>query len=385
MSKAKTIHRILWFLVKYTYAIYLKILFRVNVKWHKKPPKGAYLLVSNHSNKHDPFIIGGYLSTPINYMANVDGVDGFQKTFSTKIGCFNIKKGRADRVAFMKAMELLNKGYTVGIFPEGDRSWLGKTNEFSSVTVSLAKKTNTPILMAKSMGNYLSCPRWSDKVRRGKIFIEFDVIEKNEVKALSKDELYKKVFDFINVDDFANKKLESINYTGKNLAEGIENILWRCPNCNAEDSIIGQGDIILCKSCNTNFSIDGNQRIYNTKNILKEKGIKNVKDWYNWQVTFMKSEGFELLEDLDVEFIKEFEENKWESLGKGVLQFNKDGLKWNENNKKYSFLFSLDEILNIVDNFNEYSILNLKTERYKVVFNKTCNLKWTSLLDELKK
>ena len=385
MNKAKLTHRLLWYFIKHSYAIYLRILFKVKVKWHKKPPKkGGFLLVANHSNRHDPFIIGGYLYTPVNYMANVDGVGGFQKAFSKKIGCFNIKKGRADKSAFIEAINLLKNGYTVGIFPEGDRNWLGETGEFSSVTISLAKKTKKPILMARSEGNHLSCPRWSEKARRGNIFIEFDVISSDEIKTMSKDEIYKRVYDFIYTDDFENEKLSKIEYKGKDLAVGIQNLLWRCPSCNAEDNIIGEGDDIVCKSCNTKFQIDGNLRVSKTDKILAEKGIKNVKDWYNWQVSFMNKDNFELLEDNDVEFIREVEENQWELMGKGTLQLTKNGLKWDENNNKYSLFFSLDEIMKIVDNFNEYSILNLNTDRYKFYSNKTCSYKWTSQLNKLK-
>ncbi len=386
MNRAKLTHRLLWYFIKHSYAIYLRILFKVKVKWYNKPPnKDGFLLVANHSNRHDPFIIGGYLYTPVNYMANVDGVDGFQKAFSTKIGCFNIKKGRADKSAFIEAINLLKNGYTVGIFPEGDRSWLGETADFSSVTISLAKKTKKPILMARSEGNYLSCPRWSEKARRGNIFIEFDVISKDEIIKMSKDEIYKKVYDFISTDDFENEKLSKIKYKGKNLALGINNLLWRCPNCNTEDQIIGESDNIICKSCNTKFKIDGNLRVYHSENILTDKKIKNIKDWYNWQISFMNKTNFELLEDNEVEFIKEKEENKWESMGKGVLQLLENGIKWNENNNNYSLFFGLDEIMNIVDNFNEYSILNLNTGRYRFYTNKTCSYKWTSQLNELKK
>jgi 1-acyl-sn-glycerol-3-phosphate acyltransferase len=385
MNKAKLTHRSLWYFVKYTYAIYLRKLFRVKVKWHKKPPKnGGFLLVANHSNKHDPFIIGGYLFTPVNYMANVDGVGSFQKAFSKKIGCFNIKKGRADKSAFIEAINLLKNGYTVGIFPEGDRNWLGETGEFSSVTVSLAKKTNKPILMARSEGNHFSCPRWSDKPRRGNIFIEFDVISESEVKAMSKDEIYKRIYDFIYTDDFENKKLSNIEYKGKDLAVGIENILWRCPNCNTEDKLYGEKDDIVCKSCNTHYRIDGNLRVFNDDKILTNKNIKTVKDWYNWQISFMNKEQFEFMADSDVEFIKEIEENVWESLGKGTLKLTKQGLTWNENNGKYTFLFTLDEIMNIVDNFNQYSLLNLTTDRYKLFTGNTCSFKWTTQLNKLK-
>ena len=383
MRKAKFLHTILWRCVQMTYGVYLKLYFRTEVKWHTKPPKGAVLLVANHSNRNDPFIMGVRLRTPINYMANIDGVEGFREFFSTGIGCFNIKKGRADRQAFIQAMQLIKNGYSVGIFPEGDRNWLGETAEFSSATASIAKKMKVPVVMARFTGNYLSRPRWSDIPRRGRIFIEFDLIPAEEVAQLNKDEIHKRIAEYINHDDINDKKLSNIKFTGKDLAVGIENVLWKCPACGVEDEIIGTENTISCKKCNEEFIIDGNQRVTDDKDILSKVSINNVKDWYNWQVEDMKKQNADL-SDSDVELITETSENVWSSLGKGDITLNKNTIIWKNSSNNEVHEFPLSEVMNIMDNFNEYAILNLNNDRYKLVFNNTCNFKWTTKLSLLK-
>jgi 1-acyl-sn-glycerol-3-phosphate acyltransferase len=383
MRKAKPLHTILWRLVQMTYGLYLRFNFRTEAKWHAKPPKkGAYVLVANHSNLNDPFIIGVRLRTPINYMANIDDIEGFKKFISTGIGCFSIKKGRADRQAFVKAIQLIKGGYSVGIFPEGDRSWLGETAEFSSATVSLAKKMKVPVLMAKLTGNYLSRPRWSDIPRRGRIFIEYDLISAEQMNQMNKDEIHERIAKFIYNDDLNNEKLSNIRFKGKNLASGIENILWRCPACGLEDKIHGSDNKITCEHCNAEYIIDGNQRITDQEEILSKKNISNTKDWYNWQLEFMKENTGQniLLSDTDVKLIKETSENEWTSLGKGTMTLGNDAIIWKNNKNEENQEFQLSEVMNIVDNFNEYAILNLNNDRYKIIFNKTCSYKWTSYL-----
>lgn len=388
MHKAKLLHKLLWRGVQMSFGIYLKFMFRITIIWNAKPPKKeGYLLVANHSNRNDPFMIGVNLRTPINYMANLEGVTGGQEFFSAGIGCFNIKKGRADRQAFTKAINLFKGGYSVGIFPEGDRSWLGETVEFSSAIPSLAKKMNVPVVMARVTGNYLSTPRWNEMPRRGKIFIEFDLISKEQIGEMSKDEVYKTIADYVQNDDFTSELLKDVEFTGKNLAVGIERLLWRCPSCNKEDQLKGVVDSIHCESCNAEFAIDGNQRVNDSKEILSKVGISNVKEWFNWQLNAMKEnsnnvEVDTLVSDQGVELIKEISDGQWESLGKGEINLEKEQIIWISKTEKLDI--PLDEVLNVVDNFNIYAILNLKNDRYRVVFNNTCSYKWTTALSVIK-
>lgn len=384
MGKAKVVHTLLWRMIQGTSAVYHRFYFRVSVRFKAKPPKGNYLLVANHATSHDPFLIGSNLRTPINYMANIDGVKGFRKLFSASIGCFNIKKGRADFSAFAKAIKLIKEGYSVGIFPEGDRSWLGETHEFSSATASLAKRMNVPVLMARITGHYFSQPRWSPNIpRRGKIVIEFDLIPVEELAHMSKEQIHEKISAYIYSDDFTDPRLADVQFTGKDLALGIEHILWKCPSCNADDALVGEGDLICCKSCGAVFPIDGNQRVQAAGDLT------TVKAWSQWQRALMKENltslaSAILLQDDEVEFIKEDGPNNWVSLGKGLIQLHAEGIRWKANDAEDGLFFSLAETINVVDNFNQYALLNLKQSRYRMVFNKTCSYKWTTALELLK-
>ncbi|MBK8806383.1 MAG: 1-acyl-sn-glycerol-3-phosphate acyltransferase [Bacteroidales bacterium] len=385
MGKSTLKHLFFWRFAQATIATRLAFLFKMQVIWHKKPPKdGPFIVIANHANRGEPFLIGRNIKTPINYMANVDGVKGANKLFSSGLGCFNIKKGRPDTQAFVKAMDLLRNGYTVGIFVEGDRSWIGKTKDFSTATASLAKKMNVPILMARFSGSYMSRPRWSEIPRVGKIFLEFDRIDVEEVQRLSKEELQLRMFNYINNDDFTDERVKKIVYKGKDFAVGIENLLWKCPSCNSEDTLKGTKNEIVCKSCKTTFAIDGNQNVSDPKAVLNAKQIATVKDWNNWQIELAKKSFAQfpentLLSDNEVELFDEPSENVWQSLGTGTLSLNNEGILWKSGNNE--LLFAKKDILNVVDNFNEYSLLNLKRSRYKFVSKNTVSYKWANLLE----
>lgn len=389
MAKAKLVHTILWRFIQVTYGVFLKIFFKLNITWHSKMPKSGFLLVANHSNKSDPFIIGAQSWIPINYMANVDGVTGAKKFFSNGIGCFNIKKGRADKNAFVKAMQLMKGGYTVGIFPEGDRSWTGRTQEFTSVTASLAKRMKYPIVMTRLTGSYMSRPRWNDQAgRRGKIYLDFKTILAEEIEVMSKQEIHDKMAKFLKNNDLTDERLKGVKFKGKDLAVGLENLLWKCPRCMKEDELWSEANSFNCKTCGSSWQIDAQLHvIFEDTQTIEEQAIRNIIDWYDWQKLTIANtlEGQEgvLLSDDGVEFIEE-NENGWESMGTGKIELFREKVQWKlSSDESVIYVFPINQIMNIVDNFNEFSIFNHSEGRFRIIFNKTKSLKWTNFVDYL--
>jgi 1-acyl-sn-glycerol-3-phosphate acyltransferase len=384
MVRSSVKHQIFWWMAQASIGIRVLLQYRIKPIWHSKPPKKQpYILVANHANRTDPFIIGRHLRTPINYMANVEGVSGLRQVFSSGLGCFNIRKGRPDAQAFANAMGLLKKAYSIGIFVEGDRCWTGQTKRFSTATASLAIKIGVPVLMARLSGNYMSRPRWAEIPRRGKIFVEFDLISASEVQKMSKEEITERIFNYINTDEFEAPLLKGVEFKGKKLAVGAENILWLCPSCGLEDKMQGSGNSIACRSCGYACSIDANQRLTDSTGALQKKRIANIRDWALWQMDWARkkietAEGKPFLADSKAELIEEPSPGVWKSLGTGELRLSRDGLYWKPHNGTEPVFAAAADILNIVDNFNQYSIINLKRIRYRVYFGTSCGYKWQS-------
>jgi 1-acyl-sn-glycerol-3-phosphate acyltransferase len=88
------------------------------------PKKGGLLLCGNHVSYIDPPALGARANgRPVHFMAKLE-------LFQTPIlgpmiravGAFPVKRNTADRAALKKAIELLQSGEVVGMFPEGQRS-----------------------------------------------------------------------------------------------------------------------------------------------------------------------------------------------------------------------------------------------------------------------
>lgn len=88
------------------------------------PRKGGVLLCANHVSYIDPPALGAGASRRVHFMAKEPlfrvPVLGF---LIKRVGAFPVRQHTADRTALKKAIELLQNGEVVAIFPEGTRNF----------------------------------------------------------------------------------------------------------------------------------------------------------------------------------------------------------------------------------------------------------------------
>lgn len=161
------------------------------------PKEGALLIVGNHKHLYDQCLAILATKRPLHYMAKKEYFDGKMAWFFRLVGCIPVDRSKKDEGATKHALEVLNQGFVLGLFPEGTRN---KTEKFllpfKFGTVSMAKKTGAQIVPFGITGDY----RFRSKnlmIRFGKPFsvngnIEAanDKLEK-EVESLMRENLKK--------------------------------------------------------------------------------------------------------------------------------------------------------------------------------------------------
>lgn len=119
------------------------------------PTKGPILIVGNHKHLYDQCLPILATKRPIHYMAKKEYFDSKMAWFFKMMGCIPVDRSKKDNNATTKAIEVLNNGFALGLFPEGTRN---KTKEFllpfKYGTVSMAKKTNATIVPFGLTGDY---------------------------------------------------------------------------------------------------------------------------------------------------------------------------------------------------------------------------------------
>lgn len=111
------------------------------------PPRGPYIVVSNHVNWKDPPAIELLFGVPIRFMAKIEAFSlFFLGGLLRGIGCFPVKRGESDRRAIVTCLQVLRAGNVLGFFPEGTRSRDGVLHRAHPGVAFLAAKSGAPIL-----------------------------------------------------------------------------------------------------------------------------------------------------------------------------------------------------------------------------------------------
>ncbi len=164
--------------VVYVTGLYLRLMgARVEGTEHI-PADGPCLIVCNHTSNLDPPVLAWAChSRTIHYMAK-------KELFQSRLGgllmhslhAFPVDRGRADRAAIRIALERLERGRVVGIFPEGRRGRgqaLGPFQEGFAILARRSAASVVPACITRKQGRIMIrfAPSRSPKVK-AKVLVE---------------------------------------------------------------------------------------------------------------------------------------------------------------------------------------------------------------------
>ena len=97
-----------------------------NIHYHgleKIPKKGAAIFVANHTSHVDPFLKIIAAKRPVHYLAKKEHFESnATKILMSSTGQISTARGNGSKDALEKAVDVLESGSSMGIFPEGTRS-----------------------------------------------------------------------------------------------------------------------------------------------------------------------------------------------------------------------------------------------------------------------
>lgn len=263
------------------------IIYKYGVTMEKFKEQGdrQYLVISNHQTAFDQFFLGYAFSGAIYYIASEDifSMGFISDLLRFAVNPIPIKKQSTDFAAVRNCLRVAKEGGTIGIFPEGNRTYSGKTEYINPAIIMLAKRMGLPIAIMRIEGGYGVAPRWGDKIRRGKMrSYVARVIEPEEYKALDDSEFTALIEKELYVDE----TLSGGEYHGKNLAEYLERAIYYCPKCNALSTFESHGDEMECKKCGMKVQYLPTKEL---RGLNFELPYRFVADWYAAQSDFVNS------------------------------------------------------------------------------------------------
>lgn len=134
--------------------IIVKLVFCLEITGQNNIPKnGGAIIASNHISLLDPPVIGCSIPRYVHFMAKEELFK--YPVFNwiiTQLKAFPVRRGMPDRTAIRTAINLLESGEIVGLFPEGTRSKNGVLGNPEPGLAMIAVKTGSPIIPAAVIG-----------------------------------------------------------------------------------------------------------------------------------------------------------------------------------------------------------------------------------------
>ena len=131
------------------------VLFRLRVeRLADLPAEGPLLVVANHKSYVDPVLVAVAVPRHVHFMAKAQLFNiPLLGMLIRRLGAFPVHRGRPDRSAISRAIELLKEGESVGLFPEGARIKGFPLGAGERGVSFIAVMAGTPILPVAILGN----------------------------------------------------------------------------------------------------------------------------------------------------------------------------------------------------------------------------------------
>lgn len=139
---------------------------------HHLPESGPAIVVSNHVNYLDPLAMGATFHRPLHFMAKQElfeyPVFGW---LLRKVHAFPVRRGKSDRRAIRRALEILKDGHVLALFPEGTRSATGDLQELQRGAAMLALRSGAPVVPMVVVGAHEALSGGRKVPRRGPLSV----------------------------------------------------------------------------------------------------------------------------------------------------------------------------------------------------------------------
>lgn len=259
---------------------------KINVKTNGlENVKAPYLLIANHHSYID-FYCASRLDPEARF-ALVTNRFYYEHTFLGKImkktGAIPKKLFTPDVAAVKGIIKAIKDGYPVLMFPEGRLSADGSPSPVPFSTASLCKLLGVPVVIANIKKAYFIKPKWRKRETRGKVDVEVKkILNANEIENMGKQAIYDEIVKGLAVNEFDQK----VSVKSNKKAEGLENLLYMCPECHGLYTNKTEKNTLYCSSCGAKHVIgedysfvsgkEKNLQTYNDS--IKAEEEKNIDD-----------------------------------------------------------------------------------------------------------
>ena len=344
-------------------------------------PEGPCLVISNHVTDYDPLLVA--MSFPRTDLYFVASEHLFRKGLVSRLLIWAMapisrRKGSQGTDTVKSCLRHLKEGHAVCIFAEGDACWDGRSGHVFPATGKLARLSGASLITYRLEGGYLTKPRWSQTLRRGRLHghpvacyapDKLKVMRPDQISALIDRDIYE--------DAWQRQREERVRYRGKRLAESLELALFCCPRCGQIGTLRSKGDRISC-ACGMTLRY-GDDGFFSPP-----EPFETLAEWEDWQQETLRNlqtePGKALFSDEPVRLSRVVSGHQEEAMGSGQLTLYPEKILFGNH------LFPLDKIGSMAMVQKRLLLFSCGEDYYELRAEKGVNLRkylsWWKIITE---
>lgn len=298
------------------------------------------LILMNHSSFTDMKLAYGiFYPRKLGIVTSVDAMSGILGKLMRFLGCTPTHKYITD-VSLLKDIEYMlrvNKS-SVLMYPEAGYSFDGRSTALPKKMGVLMKRLGVPVVTVITEGAFARDPLYNMlQIRDVKVGAKVKCIATaEEIKEKSVAELDALLAEEFSFDNFAWQRDNKIVIDEPFRADGLHRILYKCPNCGAENQTEGKGTAISCKACGKKWEMDEFGQL---SAVSGETEFSHIPDWYDWERECVRKEieKGEYLLDTEVDIAVQVNLDGVCMIGTGKLVHNSDGFTLKSDDGKLDY------------------------------------------------
>ena len=332
--------------------------------------EGPCLIVANHVTNYDPLLLAmSFADTPIRFVASehIFRHGLISRLLEKLVAPIPRRKGAAGADTVRSVLRAIKDGETVCVFAEGDATWDGLTHPVFPATGKLARSSGATLVTFRLEGGYLSSPRWSKHLRRGRMRGgAVGIYPPETLKGMKGPEITRLIDRDLFEDAWARQRKEHVRFRAKHRAEGIERGFFLCPRCKKLGTVKGVDDRVTCPC--------GLDLLYTEEGFFEPKEpFETLAEWDAWQTEALRElifpEGEPVFSDEGIRAAQVGLDHGERDFGTDALVQEPDALRWRE------LRFPLGEIRSMAMVKANILLLTVDDSYYEFRAGKPCCLR----------
>lgn len=247
--------------------------------------KRPALILTNHTSNLDYlFVASACWPVRINFLATYYWFT-FKKLrpWLRYMGVIQKYQFATDITAMKKLRYVIQEKRSVTfIAPEGTIYANGRSGPISDSIVKVIRFLGVPVYAMKIEGAGLGHGKWQ-KVRQKNARVDVSVsplLSGEEVRSLDGETMYRRIVEALRFDDFEFQRRTGIKIHGDRKAEGLDDLIYKCPQCGCEFTLKTEGNRIFCTDCGLEAVMNDSYRFDWP---MGRSWFDNYSEWYDWQ------------------------------------------------------------------------------------------------------